>query len=115
MARTRRSRGRRRILWSSLVAFVGGLLLLFYSEPYVDGSRARDWRETVLFEFLRESSVPFTSARRAILEDAARSGRPVSEYLDHGGTESRGHLLPDGNRAAFQALRDGIEGRFDPP
>ena len=89
--------------------------LLFYGESYVDGSRAQDWRETLLLDFLRENSVPFTSARRAILADASRSGRPVSDYFDHGKSASRGHLLPEGNRAAFQALRDGIEGRFDPP
>ena len=89
--------------------------LLFYGESYVDGSRAPDWREGVLLEFLGTGPVPFTSARRAIVEDAARSGRPVSDYFDHGEGASHGHLDPAGNRAAFQALHDGIEGRFDRP
>lgn len=89
--------------------------LLFYGEPYLDGSKAPDWRETSLLDFFRGSSVPFTSARRAILEDAAKSGRSISDYFGHGEPASRGHLLPDGNRAAFRALRDGIEGRFEPP
>lgn len=89
--------------------------LLFYGEARLDGSMAPDWREAVLSDFLLKGSVPFTSARRAILEDAAESGRAVSEYFDHDEGARRGHLLPVGNRAAFGALRDGIEGRFETP
>ena len=89
--------------------------LLFYGEEYVEGSRAPDWREAELFDFFRQRSIRFTSARRAILEDAAKTGRPVDEYFEHGDSLLRGHLLPEGNRAAFAALRQGIEGRFEAP
>jgi hypothetical protein len=89
--------------------------LLFYGEPYVDGSQALDWRDSALRAFFRERSVPFTSARRTILENAAKSGRPISDYYSQNDDSRRGHFRPEGNRAAFQALRDGIEGRFDPP
>ena len=89
--------------------------LLFYGEEYVDGSRAPDWREAELLAFFRERSAPFTSTRRAILADAAATGRSVADYFDHENAPTHGHLLPEGNRAAFAALRDGIEGRFEPP
>jgi len=89
--------------------------LLFCGEAYVDGSKPLDWRETLLVDFLRQNSVPFTSARRAILEDAASSGRTVPEYFEHTDPTKRGHLSAIGNRSAFRALRDGIEGRFEPP
>jgi len=89
--------------------------LLFYGEDFVDGSRPPDWREALLLDWFRENAVPYTSARRAILEDAARSGRKVADYYDHVDEHARGHLLPAGNRAALQALIAGLEGRFETP
>jgi hypothetical protein len=106
---------------SILAALVDGLrrrqceffLLLFYGEPYLSGAKAPDWREALLLDFCRGHSVPLVSARRAVLEDSARSGRPIADYFDQTERESRGHFLPLGNAAAFRALRDGIEGRFE--
>jgi hypothetical protein len=108
---------------SILAALVDGLrrrqceffVLLFYGEPYLSGAKAPDWREALVLDFCRERSVPFVSAGRALLDDAARTGHPIADYFDHAERESRGHFLPLGNAAAFEALRDGIEGRFDRP
>jgi hypothetical protein len=40
---------------------------------------------------------------------------PVSAYFDHGESAGHGHLDAAGNRAAFRALHDGLEGRFERP
>ncbi len=90
-------------------------VLLFYGRQFLTQSgRNKLWEERFLEQTLDDLSIPYVTARRAIVNDRYENERDPNTLF---GTEGRlkGHYTPLGNEVVFQALRDGINGDFEVP
>lgn len=114
--------GRKKLLNEALIAQIERLLdsrglesffVLFHGNKAVHTVGPYTWRERFLCEVLAERSIPYVSSKRFLLEDAAVTGRGMSEYFIPEG-HGRNHYPAEVNAIVFGAIRAGIEGRYEP-
>ncbi len=77
--------------------------LLFYSEACLRLPERSDWRDALIQDHLEGRGFPYVSTRRAILEDAASTGRDVGAYYGRD-LAAAGHLNRLGNEVTLRAL-----------
>ena len=84
--------------------------LVFHGRSFLGRPRYAD-RERFLIGELERLRAPYTLSRLFLAEDARATGRGVKDYFLTSGP-GRNHLTPAGNVVVFQAIAEGIEGRF---
>ncbi len=85
---------------------------LFYLESGMRRSGAASWSEDVVLEFLQAGGAPSVSMREFI---DALCGPPwtcLQQFVGAADSPLRGHLNAAGNRLSFEAMQQGIEGRY---
>ncbi len=87
--------------------------LLFHAQTALHQEVPFRWQEPLLYEALGALGAPFVSSRRALLEAMAERETGVEHFFLASGP-GRNHYTAEGNAAVFRALRDGLEGRFEP-
>jgi hypothetical protein len=88
--------------------------VLFHGKQAVQETGPYSWREPFLLRTLTELGIPFVSSKRALLEDAERTGRELRDYYRRE-DPGRNHYHGFANEAVFAAIRRGLEGEFDAP
>lgn len=87
-------------------------VLVFQGEVLLN-LRGKQWQEELLEQFARDEGVGLISTEPFLL--AASGGNAEVALRLFGGTpQLAGHYNAEGNRVAFEALRQGLLGRFDP-
>lgn len=86
--------------------------LVFQGETRTADDRAADWRDELVLDFLRRTHAPFVSSARYLRDGARSGGFSTAEYFGREGPVMD-HYLPRANAVVFEALRDGIEQRFE--
>ncbi len=71
-----------------------------------------DWRERFVIETLENFDIPFVSGHTVLRARATRTGHHLARYFLKEG-DGAGHYNGRGNRVVFEALRAGLEGRFE--
>jgi hypothetical protein len=86
--------------------------LLFQMEGHFRGARIDRWSQEVFDEFAAAHDVPFVATGPFVT--AATSSRPdgIGEMIGRNDPVLMNHLSPAGNRLVFEAIRQGLEGRF---
>jgi hypothetical protein len=87
--------------------------LLFHARKALEAPRLYGWQEPFLVRTLAELGAPFVSSKtplRAYMARTGESSRPF--YFDSG--PGLNHYTALGNEVVFEALRSGLEGRFEP-
>lgn len=87
--------------------------LLFHGEHFLSGVRRPDWREDLLVSVMQERRIPYVSASHALRDHARWYRHGVDRFFGRTG-DARDHYLPLTNTVAFEALRAGLEQRFEP-
>jgi hypothetical protein len=88
------------------------LYLVFQGESRVADDRAADWRDALVQDFLERAQAPFVSCAPYLRDAARHGGFPTAQYFGGEGA-ALDHYLPRANEVVFEALRDGIETRFE--
>jgi hypothetical protein len=86
--------------------------LLFQMEGHFLGSNVDRWSQAVFDEFAAEHDIPFVATGPFVT--AATNSRPdgIGEMIGRNDPVLMNHLSPAGNRLVFEAIRQGLEGRF---
>jgi hypothetical protein len=88
--------------------------LMFHGEVGVRREPTHQWAEDLLIEEAGKLGVPVMPTRPFLV--AAGGGDPEAAMRFFGGSpQTAGHYNEIGNRIVLQAIRAGVEGRFDPP
>ncbi len=87
--------------------------LVFQMESHFGGSKVAKWSQEVFDEFAAEHHVPFVATGAFVT--AATNGKPdgIGDLIGRNDPVLMNHLNPGGNRVVFEAIRQGLEGRFD--
>jgi hypothetical protein len=87
--------------------------LVFQMESFWGGSKIAQWSEEVFDEFAAAHHVPYVATKPFM--EAATASRPdgIGELIGRNDPVLQNHLNPAGNRLVFEAIRQGLEGRFD--
>lgn len=86
--------------------------LLFHSRGAVRPERPAAWQEVALVQALRRAGVPWVTSLPRLRAAAEERACPTDSFYFLEG-KSENHLNVEGNRIVFQALLDGVRGRFD--
>ena len=90
-----------------------GFFLLFHARVSLGAPGGSFWwQEPFLIGELEARGLPFVSSRRPLLEHAQRTGADLDDYYIDSGP-GQNHYEPEANALVFEALRAGLEGRFD--
>jgi hypothetical protein len=86
--------------------------LLFHGQGALTATGPYGWQEPFLYAELTRLGVPFVSSKRYLCAAARRTGQapPDFFYQEEPGT---GHYTSEANAIVFDALRDGLAGRFE--
>ena len=87
--------------------------LLFHARRALSASGPYGWQEPLLYEELRRHGIRFVSSKRVLRADMARTGRAPDSYY-HTAHPGLNHYTAEANAILFGALREGVEGRFEP-
>lgn len=88
--------------------------LLFHGRRVMEGAPGRRWQEPFLEAELARLDAPYVSSKEHLLAGArARGVEPAALFHAEGGAAN--HYRPEANALVFQALVDGLEGRFERP
>jgi hypothetical protein len=87
-------------------------VVLFHAYRAFETPGPYGWQEPFLHRTLAELRMPFVSSKRFLRARAAEGAEPEDLYLQSG--PGRNHYTAEGIRVVFEALREGLEGRFEP-
>lgn len=85
---------------------------LFYYELGLERRGAGAWSEDLVLEFLRETGSPYVSMRDFLEVVFGERFEGFGGIIGRGDPVLQGHFNDAGNRLAFEAMRQGLEGRF---
>ena len=85
---------------------------LFYFEAGLRRGPGSDWAEDVLLEFMERTGAPYVSMKDFIAVVTGPNWEGFGVISGKDDPMLRNHFGDAGNRLAFEALRQGIEGRF---
>jgi len=89
--------------------------LLFHAGPAAKEAGPYTWRERFLYETLECERIPFVTSKRYLWEGANAEGHPLGDFfISPDAKHGKNHLTADANRLVFEAIRAGLEGRFEP-
>jgi hypothetical protein len=87
--------------------------LVFQMEGYFSGSRGAKWAQSVFDEFAAEHHVPFVPTGPFVTAATNSRNDGIGEMIGRNDRVLNNHLRPAGNRVVFEAIRQGLQGRFD--
>ena len=89
--------------------------LLFHARAAAQDAGPYTWRERLLYETFQREGIPFVSSKRYLWEGAQREGHPLGEYYTSAmAKRGKNHYTPAAQGVVFEAIRAGLEGRFEP-
>jgi len=88
-------------------------VLLFHARPALVERGPKQWEEPFLRALLAELGVPHVSARTYLERDLAARGVAPASYYHPEGTLGNNHYTAEANGLVFQAIADGLAGRFE--
>ena len=71
------------------------------------------WQEPFLHRTFRELAIPFVSSKRFLRTHMQRTGLPADSFY-YDSKPGSNHYTSAANGIVFGAIRDGLEGRFEP-
>ncbi len=87
--------------------------LLFHGLGAFDSSGPYRWQEPFLYRTFEDLHIPFVSSKRFLLAHMRRSGAQAQSFF-YDRKPGLGHYTSEANAIVFEALRAGLEGRFEP-
>lgn len=105
----------RRILDEMLTALQGvsHFFVLFHGQRALETPGPFSWQEPFLYSSFDELGISFVTSKRFLRSRMAATGARTEDYVLQSGP-GLGHYTPAAVEVVFGALRDGLEGRFEP-
>ncbi len=86
--------------------------LVFQMEGHFGGSGVAKWSQEVFDAFAAEHHVPFVTTGQFVIAATNSRADGIGELIGRNDPVLMNHLNPAGNRVVFEAIRQGLEGRF---
>ncbi len=86
--------------------------LVFQMEGHFLGANVSKWSQAVFDEFAAEHNVPFVATGPFVTAATDSRADGIGELIGRNDPMLMNHLNPAGNRLVFEAIRQGLEGRF---